>query len=238
MPTGSTPYVRLVRLKGGRLTAALTAHGRSRLGAELAGKVLDGSCTTLGRLVQGGYLSSSSSTSEAGIRPDGRVSFMFLLDPHADFCDVGLARLTVTRHRVGVDQLPGPPFDSVALTQKGAEYLDEDRVTARLFEVLQVAVALAQRDRAGHFPPAERVVSVFARTRAQPAVVALAAATDTPPSNAIGVFTDAANHAEIVGRTALGQRLFIDSNSGVLSANSPEHLFRVLRDEVATVISN
>lgn len=43
----------------------------------------------------------------------------------------------------------------------------------------------------------------------------------------IGFFSDGANHAEAVGISTLGQRLFIDSNAGVLSTDAAEHLDRV-----------
>ena len=54
-----------------------------------------------------------------------------------------------------------------------------------------------------------------------------------------GFTPDAANRAEAVGVSALAQRLFIDSSSGVLSTNSSsEYLFRYLSGLVATFAAN
>jgi hypothetical protein len=47
-----------------------------------------------------------------------------------------------------------------------------------------------------------------------------------------------ADFAEVVGVTPSRQRLFIDSNNGVLSSNSFEHLIRYLDGEVARTVSS
>ena len=240
--TGSTALVRLVKLRGGQRTARLTARGHQRLARRLKGNVLDGSCTTLGATVQGSTLSSESSSASAGIDSRGHVSYQFVLDPRADFCDISLSKLTILRRKHGVSvsasPLPGPPIDTIALTRKGVRYLNEDRITAHLFVVLQLALALAQANPTGRFPPASTVVAAFPRARLPWKVAALSRASDTPPGSTVGVFSDAANHAEAVGVTASGQRLFIDSDNGVLSSNSYQHLTRYLTGQVAPTISN
>jgi hypothetical protein len=240
LPTGSTALVRLVRLHGGQLTARLTARGRRSLARRLRGHVLDGSCTTLGATVQGSTVSSETSSSSAGLDRNGHASYEFILDRDADFCDISLSTLTVRRGRhgpsVNVTQVPGPPIDTIALTQKGARYLDEDRVTARLFTLLEDAVARAHLDPAGHFPGAGDVVAAFAHSRLHWHAVVLADPTGAPSGGAIGLFTDRANRAEAVGVTRSGQRLFLDSSDGVLSSNSYEHLLRLLTDRIAPTV--
>lgn len=57
-------------------------------------------------------------------------------------------------------------------------------------------------------------------------MVALVSPDASPPPGAIGFYSDGANHAEAVGISTLGRRLFIDSNAGVLSTNAAEHLVR------------
>ncbi len=57
-------------------------------------------------------------------------------------------------------------------------------------------------------------------------VVALASPDASPPPGAIGFYSDGANHAETVGISKLGRRLFMDSNAGVFSTNAAEHLIR------------
>jgi hypothetical protein len=240
LPTGSTALVRLVRLHGGQLTARLTARGRRSLARRLRGHVLDGSCTTLGATVQGSTVSSETSSSSAGLDPAGHASYQFILDRGADFCDISLSALTVTRGRHGssvtVTQVPGPPIDTIALTQKGARYLDEDRVTARLFTLLQNALDRAHLDPAGHFPDAGAVVAAFAHGRVHWHAVVLANPNSTPSGDAIGLFTDRMNRAEAVGVTQSGQRLYLDSSGGVLSSNSYEHLLRLLSDRLAPTV--
>jgi hypothetical protein len=233
----STPYVHLLRLSSGQLTARLTARGRRLLGRRLRGNVLDGSCTTLGSAVQGSTFSSSSSTDSAGLDRRGHAHFQFVLDPHADFCDFSLSKLTVRRKGVSVTPLLGPPIDAIALTAKGARYLDADRVTVHMFVVIQAALALAHTEPAGHFPPASTITRAFANHRLSSYVVALSDPNASPAGTAIGFFSDAANHAEAVGITADHQRLFIDSANGVLSSNCAEHIDRYISGQVAVTAS-
>lgn len=228
--TGSTRYVRVVHLTHGRLTFALTASGRKRFKRALRGSVLDAECTTLGPAVQGSTLSSVGAGSERTVGPGGRVTDLVLLDPHADFCDIGRARRKVTRSRVTTTEVAGPPLERLALTQRGAAYMDEDRVTLKLFVTLNSALEYAHADKAGHFPPAERVT-----TKSGGKVIALGSPDASPPAGVVGLFSDGVNHAEAVGLSALHQRLFIDSNGGTLSTNAQEHMFRVAAGEATTL---
>ena len=224
--TGSTRYVRIVHLGHGQLSVALTGQGHKRFAQLIrGGYALDATCTTLGKSVQGFSQRSSSGTAESGIGPHGRPTYHTLLDRHADFCDIGRVRLTITRRSISAEQVPGPTLDSIALTQKGAAFLDEDRVTSTIFAVLQLAIGDAQHRPDGHFPPAGQFAAGFRPSRLL-RVVALVSPDASPPPGAIGFYSDGANHAEAVGISTLGRRLFIDSNAGVLSTNAAEHLVR------------
>jgi hypothetical protein len=225
--TGSDRYVRLVKLPGIGLTAALTPQGRKRLGRRLRGRVLDGACTTLGT----GFLSTSSSMGEIAPGPGGRPKFVFILDRHADYCDFRLSHLSGKGRRARLQQLPGPPFDSLALTQRGAAYLDDDRITAHMEQVLVFADVLAG---SGHYPSASRVASLYPHRLLK--VSALSSPAGTPASDAIGVFSDGVRHIETVGETKLGRRLFVDWNKGILTTNAAAHLFRFVSDQIATFI--
>lgn len=226
--TGSTRYVRLVHLGHGRLSIALTPTGRKRFTRVLRGYVLDAECTTLGAPVQGFTPSTQSSGGEDTARPGKRITHRVLLDRDADFCNIGRARQKITRNGVRTTSVSGPPLDSLALTQKGAAFLDEDQVMQKLVVILDAAIARASGDPGRRFPPAEKIA---AESRGK--VIALGSPDASPPAGAIGLFTDGANHAEVVALSALNQRLFIDSNGGALATNAPEHLFRVLHEEVA-----
>jgi hypothetical protein len=87
-----------------------------------------------------------------------------------------------------------------------------------------VAIGEAQHRPGGHFLPAAQFTAGFRVGRLR--VVALVSPDGSPPPGAIGFYSDGANHAEVVGISTLGRRLFIDSNVGVLSTNAAEHLVR------------
>lgn len=191
------------------------------------GYALDATCTTLGKSVQGFAQRSSSGGSESGIGPHGRPDHHTLLDRHADFCDIGRVRLTITRRSVSAEQVPGPLLGSIALTQKGAAFLEEDHLTSTIFVVLEVAIGDARHRADGHFPSAGQFAAGYARALSRLLrVVTLVSPDASPPPGAIGFYSDGVNHAEAVGISTLGQRLFIDSNAGVFDTNAAEHLLR------------
>ncbi len=223
--TGSTRYMRIVRLGHGQFSVALTGQGRKRFARLMhGGYALDATCTTLGKSVQGFSQHGSSGAAESRLGPDGRATYHTLLDRHADFCDIGRVRLTITRRSISAGQVPGPTLDSIALTQKGAAFLDDDRVTSTIFVVLEVAIGAAQHRTDGHFPPAGQFAAGFGLSRLL-RLVALVSPDASPPPGTIGFYSDGTNHAEAVGISTLGRRLFIDSNTGVLSTNAAEHWF-------------
>ncbi len=226
--TGSTRYIRIVHLGHRQLSVALTEQGRKRFAQLMrGGYALDATCTTLGKSVQGFSQRGSSGGAEASIGPNGRSTYHTLLGRHADFCDIGRVRLTVTRRSVSSEQVPGPLLGSIALTQKGAAFLEEDHLTSTIFAVLEVAIGDAQHRPGGHFLSADQFAAGYAGLLSRRLrVVALVSPDASPPPGAIGFYSDGVNHAEAVGILTLGQRLFIDSNAGVLSTNAAEHLLR------------
>jgi hypothetical protein len=224
--TGSTKYVRVARLRGGDHTVVLTAQGRK----VLRGRVLQATCTTLGRSVHGLTPTlSESSASEGGGPRRGNFAYHTISDLHADFCDIRLVRRT----RGGIsDSVNVPPFDSLALDQRGAVFLNEDRVTQRLAGILELGSALASKDPAGDFPTAPRVASYLHGRD-----TSLSSPSTSPPPGRVGFFSDGVGHVEVVGLSALGRRLYVDLDDGVLSTDVPEHLLRVATNQVDTLPS-
>lgn len=221
LPTGSTKYLRIVHVNGD-MSVVLTPLGRSALKGRLRGEVLSATCTTLGRGAHGLQTSTQSSGTAAG-----QPANMPVLDPHADFCDISLAHQAANGT---VGPATGPPFASVALDQRGARFLDEDRVTQELYAVLNVATELSIKDPHQNFPAAGRVTALL-RGHA----VVLRSAAGSPRAGLIGVFSNGRNRLEIVGRSALGRRLFIAYTGDVLSTNVSEHLFRLASGQAATL---
>lgn len=225
LSTGSTRYVRIVHLRHGQLSVALTAAGQKRFGQLMrGGMALDATCTTLGPAVQGFSERSSSESSEGADGPHRRPTYHTLLDRHADFCDIGRVQLTITQNSFEASSVSGPTLDSIALTQRGAAFLEEDRLTATGLAVLEVAIGEAQHQPDGHFLTAQQFVSGDPLGHLR--IVVLVSPSDTPPAGTVGFYSDGVNHAEVVEVSRLGQRIFIDSNDGVLSTNAAEHLSR------------
>lgn len=144
---------------------------------------------------------------------------------HADFCDVGLTRVTRVRHGERFKSLPGPPLDAVPLTQRGAEYLREDQLTERLLFVIDIAQAFAAQHRPGDFPTARDLAQL-------PGTVALHSPSATPPAHDVGYFSNGRDYAEVVTRSGFGQRLFIAIKHGILRTNVADHVTRILAGQV------
>ena len=225
LKTGATRYVRVVQLRHGKRTLKLTRAGEKRFGSEVNGKFLIAKCVRLRRtaagLVSGDTVVSVQTTRGSG----GRRAYISFVYPHTDFCDVELG--VVTRHGFR-ERLSAPPLDNVPVTERGAGYLNEDRLTFRLLFTIELAQALATQRRSGHFPPA-RVLSKL------PGTVALRRAKATPPEHNVGYYTNGSDRAEVVGVSALGQRLFINIKQGIFSTNAEDHIIRGLTGRIAEV---
>jgi hypothetical protein len=128
--------------------------------------------------------------------------------------------------------LIGRLWDAVALTARGAEYLDEDQIAAKCWTIMLVAEIDEEIEPGGRFSSAQLLVSALRREGEYGKVVALGAPTQSPPVATTGVFSDANAHFEVVGRSAGAMRLFIDQNAGVYSTNMKEHIDRFLAAEL------
>lgn len=221
---GSTRYVRIVRTHG-QLVLRLTAAGQQRFGSEVRGKLLTADCVRL-RKTAAGLVSAEDVEGFASIPgPHGRRINVSLVDPHADFCDVVLTRTTRIRHGTKFKSLPGPPLDAVPLTERGAEYLNEDQVTQQLLFVIDIAQAFAAQHRPRDFPTASELTKI-------PGTVALRSANSTPPAHEVGYFSNGRDYAEVVARSASGQRLFIAIKHGIQRTNVADHIARILAGRV------
>ena len=225
LPLRTSPYVRLVRI-GAQLTVKLTARARIALGPLLKGAQLTSACTRLQSSPDGDVTGISTSAESGSMGKRGRFVVITVLDTHADFCSISLDH-AASFTRIGASA--GPPFATIAFTRRGAVFLDEDRVTAELLVMLDVAGEVARRN-GGAYPDAGALSAFTHRT-----VIALPTAADTPPAGQVGVYSDGQRHLEVVGVAALGQRLYVDNNAGVFSTNDAEHVFRVTGGQVATL---
>lgn len=225
LTTGATRYVRVVRLRHGERTLRLTRVGKRRFGSEVRGSFLIAQCVRLRRTAAGLVSGETSVSVETIHHPRGRSVYVSLVTPRADFCDVELGVIDRSGHSFR-EHLSAPPLDNVPVTERGAGYLNEDRVTFRLLFTIGLAEALAAQRHSGHFPPA-RVLSKL------PGTVALRTARATPPRHRVGYYSNGSEHAEVVALSALGQRLFMDIKHGIFSTNAGDHITRVLTGRLA-----
>jgi hypothetical protein len=99
----------------------------------------------------------------------------------------------------------------IPLTQQGAVFEDERLFARDLLGIVGIADSLAQ---GGRFPPAASVVA-----KAGGSVVALAAATDTPPAGKYGFYSDGNQHIAAVVLSSAGRRLFFEISGDTVSTN-------------------
>lgn len=230
LPTGASRYMRVVRLRDGNWILRLTPAGKKQFRQEVRGKILIARCVRL-RRTAAGLVSASTRESLGTIRgPHGHPIDASFVDPKADFCDIYLGIVRKSNRGTIEHDLPGPPLDNVALTERGAGYLNEDEITFQLLATIDLAEAYAAQHRPGYFPP-PRVMSKL------PLVVALRSARSLPPANRVGYFRYGTKHAEVVAVTAFKRRLFIAIRDGILRTNAGDHIVRVLTDKLSVAES-
>ena len=105
---------------------------------------------------------------------------------------------------------------AAAVSVRGATVLDERAAAGRLLRTIILATSVAPS--AQTWPPAAGVVNVSEGT-----VVALAAASDSPPPGKVGYFSDG-GHMAVATLSSAGRRLFIDLNGDVTATNVLEYL--------------
>jgi hypothetical protein len=200
-PGGATPGVRVhVGERKVSFSFAATA-GKAFRG--IAGREVTVRCTRLG--ASGGLTRVDQAESSTARAPRKRAP----------------VRVTLPSRRYGYCELQRTdgrraPL-AAAVTARGATVLDERAAAGRLLTTIILATSVAPS--AGTWPPAAQVVGVSEGT-----VVALAAATDSPPAGKVGYFSDGAGHMAVVALSSAGRRLFIDLNGDVTATNVLEYL--------------
>lgn len=227
--TGATRFVRVTRLRDGKLTVALTARGRRTFRHDLrGGRVLYTVCVRLGETLQGETVGKVTFPGSMSFGIAGAKRYRPLVDARADFCDLNLARVTKASRHARISLVDRPPLDAVALTERGAEYLQEDRIAARSWTILLAARLDTTFEPGGRFPSARVLVSSLRRVGGYGRVVVLGDPTMSPSSGTTGIYSDGDAHLEIVTMSAARKRLFVDQNGSVYSTNIQDHIDRFL----------
>jgi hypothetical protein len=194
-----------VHLHFGRLGAVVEFDARAaKLYHRLRGRKVTLRCVRLGSADT--LLREDRGESDSAVAPRRRRPLHFdLASRRFDFCT--LARADTT----------GDPPIAVALTSRGATFLDEQQAALRMVGVLAFAGSLAPN--ATTWPLPGGVVAAGAGE-----VVALPGPGDSPPPDKVGYYSDGARHVTVAVLSRAGRRLFIDSNGDVTSTNVLEYL--------------
>jgi hypothetical protein len=216
LPVGEARGVRLVRGDGGGLVLIFSQRSaklRQRINSPYAWL----SCTRLGE-----FFGTGSSGNLDVPRHGLRVRTGFDPGP-ADFCRFFLRAHTVERDGMR-QRVPRRILFSIALTQAGAVYLDEESKTATMLTVsLLAGLEKDERKLDGELTYAQLIDAYPKLARA---VVALPAPGYSPPPRRVGYYSDGQEHTVLAMLSASGKRLFIERSAGdVLSTNVATHLF-------------
>jgi hypothetical protein len=199
-PGGATPGVKVH--VGDRKVSISFATAAAKAYRSIAGRRVTVRCTRLG---PSGGLSRVDQAESAITRAPRKRSPVRVTLPSRryDYCE-----LQRTDGR-------GAPL-AAAVSARGATVLDERAATGRLVRTIVLATSLAPM--AESWPAPAAVVGVSGGT-----VVALAAASDSPPAGKVGYFSDG-GHMAVVTLSSAGRRLFIDLNGDVTATNVLEYI--------------
>jgi hypothetical protein len=217
LPVGEAEGVRMVRERG-ELVVVFTRRAEG-IRKRVAGKRIDVSCTQ--------HFEDGSASGNNSMRAPKRGRRIHTGDGSRgwDYCRLWLEARTVRRdgRRRRVER---KLMVSVPLTQEGAVFLDEQHHAFLMMSTLTIAeLAADDRGRNGFLTPAELIGVIEARRLSRFApLVALASPSDTPPPDAIGYYSDGAEHAAAVTTSTLGKRLFFERNGDVLHTNIARHM--------------
>jgi hypothetical protein len=200
-PGGPTPGVKVH--VGERKVSLSFAAAASKAYRGIAGREVAVRCTRLG--ASGGIARVDQAESSTTRAPRKRSPVRVTLPSRRyDYCE--LQRTDGRRAPL-----------AAAVTARGATVLDERAAAGRLLRTIVLATSVAPS--ADTWPPAAGVVNVSEGT-----VVALAAASDSPPAGKVGYFSDGGGHMAVVTLSSAGRRLFIDLNGDVTATNVLEYI--------------
>jgi hypothetical protein len=218
LPVGEAAGVR-VRADDGAVAVVFTARA-ARLYRRIAGRLITIGCTDLPARINLG-VTQSQSRSESFRAPKRRRTLQTLTIPARgqDYCRVWLAR----KDRELIVSIP--------LTQPGAVHLDEEAKAGELGQLLSVAGLLADRRRTTDWPtPAELLGAEFGgrplRELWPRPLVGLQGPSDSPPTDAIGYYSDGHAHVAAVILSAAGRRLFLEfDEDDVVRTNVADYIY-------------
>jgi hypothetical protein len=156
--------------------------------------------------------------------------------PGRNSVEIGEETFRLPKARRRVRRFVGPGYDhctiylrrrqqvvTFALNEQGAVHVDEQMRAVTLFIVLSVAGEGGEL-----LTPDEFRRTRFGRALVrEQGLVTLASPSDTPPADAIGYYSDGAEHAAAVIVSAAGRRLFVEVDADdVLHTNVAQYLFQ------------
>jgi hypothetical protein len=219
LPVGEADGVRIVRERGA--IVVVFTRSADRLWRRVAGRRVSVYCTE--------FIEDGANSGGVTMRAPKRGRRIRTGDQTRgmDYCRVWLEERTVRRrgHRI---QTGRRLIVSIPLTQKGAVYLDEQKKTGEMMQVIFGASILAERrGRTDWFTYDELLGALFKGRPAPPdfGVVALAGPTDTPPAGKVGYWSDGEQHVAVVTLSSSGRRLFVEYEGDVLHTNVASYIY-------------
>ena len=224
LPVGSANGVKIVRDRG--IVVVFTQRA-TNLWRQVAGRRVTVKCTELMDPDDSGLQSTFSGEQTFRAPRRGRRLRTGDLTRGIDYCTVHLAPRTVgkgeRRRRLSREWIV-----SIPLSQVGAVFLDELQRSWAMMSLLLGAELLGDRNPGdGFFTPAELVTRVPRLDRPLSLrVVAMASAGETPPTGAVGYWSDGAQKVAVAVLSASGRRLFIEfSEDDVLRTNVAGYIY-------------
>jgi hypothetical protein len=218
LPVGEARGVRLVEDHGGLVL--IFSHRSAKLRERINSRYAWMECTELGDVFTNGF------GGNLDVAPDGRRVSTGFASSNADFCDFFLRSHTVKRHG-SRHHVSRRVLFSIALTQAGAVYLDEESKTGNMLTIGLLASLVKDDQKLPGYPSYAQLVQGYPKLAR--VVVQLPAPGDTPPPKRIGYYSDGQEHTALAILSASGKRLFIEESAGdVLSTNVAAYLFGYL----------
>jgi hypothetical protein len=225
LPVGEAKGVRIVREQGA--IVVVFTRSADRLWRRVAGRTVSVFCDELADPDAVGLqvLGSGGSTFRAPRR--GRRLRTGDLTRGMDTCTVSLP----PRTRGPADdrvRIPRRELVTIAMTQRGAVYLDERAKARRLFGLMFVAEAVIERDGVTGWPTYAQLSAVFGLNFDR--YFPLSGPEDSPPPGRVGYWSDGDRHLALVVLSKLGRRLFVELRPDrAIHTNIASYLFELGR---------
>jgi hypothetical protein len=215
LPVGEAKGVRLLDNHGGLVL--VFSHRSAKLRERINSGRVWISCTNLGE----DYNTKFGGNLDVSAR--GRVVGTGFGRDGADYCRLYVRSHTVKRGDSEL-HLPRRVLVSIALSQTGAVFLDEERGTLKMITAGIAVEAAKDKLKLSGYPTYAQILQAY--PQAKNILVGLAAPGDAPPPKRVGYYGDGQEHIVLATLSTLGKRLFYESSAGdVFSTNVAVHLF-------------